>query len=816
MSDHPQDAVPPVDSEATRPQPVSDRRSRTIGPYRLLQCVGEGGMGEVWLAEQTHPVRRQVALKVIKAGMDTAQVVTRFEAERQALALMDHPAIATVFDGGSTPEGRPYFVMEYVKGEPITTYCDRQRLTMRERLELFTQVCEGVQHAHQKGVIHRDLKPSNVLVTIQDDHPVPKIIDFGVAKATAHHLTERTLFTELGVLIGTPEYMSPEQAEMGGLDIDTRTDVYALGVILYELLTGALPFNRKELRQAGLAEIQRMIREKEPARPSTRVTQLGPASTQAATNRHTEPHRLASQLRGDLDWVTMKALEKDRTRRYQTANSLANDVRRHLVHQPVSAGPPSALYRAQKFVRRHRYGVAAATTLVLLLAAFAVAMAVQTQRTARERDRANREAKTAQQVSEFLVRMFETTNPFQGRGKDVPVGEILDRGSQRIATELREQPEVRATLMDTMGRVYYDLGVYDKAAELVQEALGYQERTFGRNSTKVAASLNSLGAIRREQGDYPAAESLARESLDIRQKALGHDHAAVAETLSTLGAVRESMGDWPGAEKLLREALSIHRKVLGSDDLALATSLNNLALVLGQEEKFDESEALYRESLAIRRKRFGSEHPFVAQSLNNIGMLYVRQRKDLQAEPLFLEALAINRKVVGGVHPVVAANLNNLGLVYLRTNNLPKAEEHFRRVLEMDKKIMGEDSPTLAGVTQNLGVVFTREKKFREAEQYLHEALAFKLKTFPANHWELATTRSLLGACLLDAGSYRAAEPLLVDSQAIIMKQFGPEHDRTRVATMRVVTLYERWGKRDKAAEWRAKLPTPAVPAPVK
>jgi len=252
MSDHPQDGVPPADPDATRPHPERKHASRIIGPYRLLQLLGEGGMGEVWLVEQTQPVRRQVALKVIKAGMDTRQVVSRFEAERQALALMDHPAIATVFDGGTTPEGRPYFVMEYVKGEPITTYCDRQRLTTAERLALFTQLCQGVQHAHQKGVIHRDLKPSNVLVTIQDNRPVPKIIDFGVAKATAQHLTERTLFTELGVMVGTPEYMSPEQAEMGGLDIDTRTDVYALGVVLYELLAGALPFDRTELNRTGI------------------------------------------------------------------------------------------------------------------------------------------------------------------------------------------------------------------------------------------------------------------------------------------------------------------------------------------------------------------------------------------------------------------------------------------------------------------------------------------------------------------------------------------------------------------------------------
>jgi serine/threonine protein kinase/tetratricopeptide (TPR) repeat protein len=816
MSDHPPDGVPPTDSDITRPQPESHRPSRAIGPYRPLQLIGQGGMGEVWLADQLQPVRRQVALKVIKAGMDTAQVVSRFEAERQALALMDHPAIATVFDAGTTPEGRPYFAMEYVRGEPITTYCDRQRLDMDERLALFIHVCEGVQHAHQKGVIHRDLKPTNVLVTLQDGQPVPKIIDFGVAKATTQHLTERTLYTELGVMIGTPEYMSPEQAQLTGLDVDTRTDVYALGVLLYELLTGALPFDRKTLRERALDEIQRTIREVDPPKPSTRVTQMGPASTDAARNRRTEPRRLASELRGDLDWITMKCLEKGRTRRYGSASDLAADVRRHLDSQPVLAGPPSAAYRARKFVRRHRFGVAGAATVALVLVAFAVTMAYQAQRIARERDRANREAETARQVSDFLVGMFEITNPFEGRGRDIPVGEVLDRGAQRITTELRSQPGVRATLMDTMARVYYDLGVYDKAAGLVQEALAYRERTLGAKSLLVADSLNTLGEIRLEQGALAEADSLLQRALETRRAQLGPDSVNVAETLVALGALRYSMGDFQASEALFRETVTIHRKAPGDHDLALATSLNNLAMVLSREEKFDESEKLYRESMAIRRKRLGDEHPFVAQSVNNIGMLYVRQRRYAEAEPLFTEALRLNRKAVGNVHPVVAANLSNLARVYQNTDRLPQAEDYYRQVLELDRKTKGATSPALAGVYQSLGIVLTLERKFVGAERYLREAIAMEQKTFAEGHWEIAATKSLLGACLADQGDYAAAEPLLLESQPIIAKEFGPAHDRTQAAMTRVVTLYERWGKADKAAEWRAKLQQSASPTPAK
>jgi non-specific serine/threonine protein kinase/serine/threonine-protein kinase len=337
MRDPPAGDTSNVD-DVTQAQPSTTGPVEIIGPYRLIRRVGEGGMGEVWLAEQTQPIRRQVALKIIKAGMDTAQVVARFGAERQALAVMNHPAIARVFDAGATPQGRPYFAMEYVRGESITAYCDKQKLPLRERIDLFLQVCDGVQHAHQKGIIHRDLKPSNILVAVQDDRAVPKIIDFGVAKATTLQLTDHTLQTEYGALVGTPEYMSPEQAEMTGLDIDTRTDVYALGVVLYELLTGALPFDSKTLRAKPLDEIRRTIREVDPPRPSTRVTTTSPM-------KNTDDDRAvraasASELRGDLDWITMRALEKDRTRRYGSASDFAADLRRHLNYLPVLASPP--------------------------------------------------------------------------------------------------------------------------------------------------------------------------------------------------------------------------------------------------------------------------------------------------------------------------------------------------------------------------------------------------------------------------------------------------------------------------------------------
>jgi non-specific serine/threonine protein kinase/serine/threonine-protein kinase len=775
--------------------------------YRLLQRLGEGGMGEVWLAEQTEPVHRQVALKVIKAGMDSAQVVARFEAERQALALMDHPVIATVLDGGTTPQGRPYFAMEYVRGEPITLYCDRHRLGTAERLELFTQVCDGVQHAHQKGVIHRDLKPSNVLVTIQDDHPVPKIIDFGVAKATAQPLTARTLFTELGVLIGTPEYMSPEQAEMGGLDIDTRTDIYALGVLLYELLTGALPFDRKGLRSAGLAEIQKVIREKEPPRPSTRVTQLGPASAEAASNRRTEPRRLVRELRGDLDWITMRALEKDRTRRYQTANALAADVRRHLGNQPVSAGPPSAAYRAGKFVRRHRFGVAAAAALVLLLAAFAAAMGVQARRIARERDRANREAEVARQVSDFLVRLFAVSDPSEARGNSVTAREILDKGAERVGRELSGQPEVQGRLMSTMGTVYQNLGLYRDSAALYRQSLEVRRRVLGSHDPTVATSLHDLGTLLVISGDHAGAEAALGEALALRETLHGADSDESAITAGSLAQLAYARGDYPKAEALFQRKLDTLRRRAAGNEEALADCLNDLAMTVEQTRSdYARAKGLLSESLEIRRKLFPGEHPKIAQSLNNLGVAHFKAKEYEPAEALLRESLAMNRRLFGEVHPEVSANLSNLGRLARDRGDYAEANALFEKVLAIDRQVFGPDHLIVAGGLSYWAESLRLAGDPKRAEGLLRESLAIYAKALPSGHWRVATTETLLASCLVAQGRFAEADRLLLAAFPIVEKQFGPNDQRVKAVLERVVHLYEAWGKTDEAAEWRARL----------
>ena len=443
----------------------------SIGPYRLIKLLGAGGMGEVWRAEQTEPFQRTVALKLIKPGMDTKAVVARFDSERQALALMEHPNIAKVFEAGATPTGRPYFVMEYVPGVPITEYCDKRLLTIKERLALFIQICEGVQHAHQKAIIHRDLKPSNLLVEEVDHKAVPKIIDFGLAKAIGQRLTEITLFTEVGAVVGTPAYMSPEQADLNERNVDTRTDVYSLGVILYELLVGTLPFRPEELQEAGQGAMLEKIRQQEPLRPSTKLRSLGDSSKDSAVKRREEPRSLEQHLRGELDWITMKALEKDRTRRYGSPSELAADIQRHLRDEPVLAGPPSASYRASKFIRRHRFGVGVALAAAVVLIGFATAMALQARRIAKERDRANREAETSKRVSEFMTNMFKVSDPGEARGNSVTAREILDKASKEIPTGLSKDPVVQAQMMHVMGGVYDNLGLYRQAQSLFTDAV---------------------------------------------------------------------------------------------------------------------------------------------------------------------------------------------------------------------------------------------------------------------------------------------------------------------------------------------------------
>ena len=709
---------PDPTSGRTRTSASGSGSSGGFGPYRFLQRLGEGGMGEVWLAEQLRPVRRQVAIKIVKAGMDTAQVVARFEAERQALAVMDHPAIAKVFDGGTTPEGRPYFAMEYVRGEAITRYCDRQRLPIRDRLDLFIQLCDGVQHAHQKGIIHRDLKPSNVLVSVAEDRPVPRIIDFGIAKAVAQQLTERPLFTEIGGFLGTPEYMSPEQAELTPVDVDTRSDVYSLGVMLYDLLVGALPFDSAGLRQAGVDEIRRTIREKDPPRPSTRITQSGPASIPAAEQRRTQPAKLAAVLRGDLDWVTMKALEKDRTRRYQTANALALDVRRHLNHEPVSAGPPGAAYRARKFVRRHRVGVAAVTALLALVLAFAAIMAVQARRIARERDRANQEAATATQVSDFLVGMFRVSDPSEARGNTLTAREILATGARQLEPGLREQPQVRARLQATIGAVYTGLGMYADAQPLLERALQIQRALLGEDSPESLTTANHLANVYWYQGKYQEAEPLYRDIVERRTRVLGDDHPDTLRANFDLAGTYAGQKRWDEFERLGRDVLAKQRQVLGDAHADTLSSLNNLQYFYYQQGRYADAERLGVEVYEGRRSIHGDDHPETLGALHNVATIYDALGRYGEAEPLYLKALAASRRVLGDEHAQTCRTYSRLASMYMKQRRYPEAESAALAAYEGYVKGLGAGHERTTSVAEQLADLYTAAGQPEKAGQW--------------------------------------------------------------------------------------------------
>jgi len=533
-----------------------------------------------------------VALKLIRAGMYDETVVQRFQAERQSLAIMEHPAIAKVFDAGATPQGQPYFVMEYVPGLPITEYCDQKKLKIRERLELFIQACEGVQHAHQKAIIHRDLKPANILVIEVDGKPVPRIIDFGLAKATVRPTepSDQTMLTRFGHFMGTPGYMSPEQVSPDIRDIDTRTDVYSLGVILYVLLTGLQPFESKRRQRPPLDEWLRQLREEEPPSPSTKVNSERETSGATAEARGTEPTQLVRLLRGDLDWITMKALERDRERRYAAPLELAADLRRYLNDEPVTARPASAGYQIRKYISRHRVAAAVTTGLLLLMTAFSIVQAIQLQKITRERDRADR-------ITEFMTNMFKMSDPSEARGNSVTAREILDKASTEVDTGLAKDPETQAQLAHVIGNVYESLGLYARAQPLLERAVDTQRRILGPMKPETLRSMVDLAWTLQEEGRYAEAEKLGREALDSERRVLGPEHPNTLLTINTLAGTLSREGRYAETEKLLRELLDIQRRVLGPEHPNTAISVYNLGCMAALQGRRDEAFSLLREAV---------------------------------------------------------------------------------------------------------------------------------------------------------------------------------------------------------------------------
>ncbi|HMB68122.1 MAG TPA: serine/threonine-protein kinase, partial [bacterium] len=700
----------------------------------ILRPLGEGGMGEVWEAEQEHPVQRKVAIKLIRSGMDSRQFVARFEAERQAMAVMDHPAIAKVFDAGRTERGVPFFGMEFVPGVPLIEYCDENRLDTEERLALFMKICDGVNHAHQKAIIHRDLKPGNILVSWLDGEPVPKIIDFGIAKAADEKITDRTQLTRAGALVGTLEYMSPEQLA-GSSDIDTRADVYALGVILYELLSGKLPFDSQDHSKATLMEMCRIIREVDPGKPSTRLEQGSDAAAATARHRRADARALSRRLRGDIDWITMKALEKDRARRYDTPRELAADIQRHLDSEPVLAGPPSAMYRMRKFARRHRAGVIAAGVVLI---AVLVGMAGTTYGLLRARQAeaaVREEAAKAQAVNRFLHGMLASANPNQTQGREVTVRDVLTAASEQVGGgERPEEQEVEAAVRNTIGATYQSLGLYDEAEPHLMQALEARQRLHPGDDPEVAESLHSLGRLRWEMSDYTEAERLIGEALGMARRLHGEDHELVAACLGDLAVVFQTQGDWARAEPMLRESLELSRRLYGTESEKVADNLNNLAWALHYRGNVQEAEALFREALAMNRDLLGAEHPRVLVSTLNLAAIVDFAGRRDEAETMYREASQVLERVLGPEHPTTLRSQLSLGELYLESGRADDAQPILERAKETAERTLGPDHSLTITLVADLGWVFRARQEFAEAEDFYRETLSRRERSLGADH----------------------------------------------------------------------------------
>jgi non-specific serine/threonine protein kinase/serine/threonine-protein kinase len=712
------------------PQPSENSAGRFIGPYQLLNKIGEGGMGQVWLAQQSAPLQRRVALKLIRWGMYDDTLLHRFKAERQSLAVMDHPSIAKVFDAGSTPEGQPYFVMEYVDGVPITEYCDQKKLNIHDRLELFIKVCEGVQHAHQKAVIHRDLKPANILVVEVDGKPVPRIIDFGLAKAMNREISDESLHTRIGNFVGTPGYMSPEQCDPTAQDVDTRTDVFSLGVVLYVLLAGNLPFDVEDWKNQPLDEMLRRMREEDPPQPSTKVGINRDTSSTTAESRGTEPKQLITVLRGDLDWITMKAIEKDRTRRYGTPSELAADISRYLRNEPVIARPVSFSYRAQKYVRRHRYPVAAAAVLVLLLLVFSIMQSVELRNIRRARDQADR-------ITDFMTQMFKVSDPGEARGNSITAREILDKASRQIETGLSKDPETQAHMMYVIAEVYDNLGLIPEAESLIRNAFGIQKRILGPENPESLRSASLLAKLLLHDGHDVEAEKLQRETLDIQRRKLGPEHPDTLTSMRRLAAIWGWQGRISDAVKLQRSLLDIDRRRLGPEDpetLVMTTGLASIILNGGND--YGDAEKLLRDNLPIEMRVFGQEHPDTVNTMINLAMVLRQEGRFAESEAMSRATLDPAIRVYGAEHVDTLDLRNNLAIDLAKEGRYRDAEEVYYQIREIQRRVLGPDNPYTAVTTYNLGCLAAVQGQSAKALSILREAIDHGLRSAIATDME--------------------------------------------------------------------------------
>ncbi|HKQ50396.1 MAG TPA: serine/threonine-protein kinase [Phycisphaerae bacterium] len=837
-----------------------------IDRYKLLEQIGEGGFGTVWMAEQREPVTRRVALKIIKLGMDTKQVIARFEAERQALAIMDHPNIAKVFDAGATETGRPYFVMELVKGVPITQYCDAQNLAPRDRLELYISVCQAVQHAHTKGIIHRDIKPSNVLVSRHDDKPVVKVIDFGIAKATAARLTEKTVFTEFRQMIGTPAYMSPEQAGLSDLDIDTRTDVYSLGVLLYELLTGTTPFDVKTLLSAGYAEIQRVIREVEPPTPSSRLSTMKDDLPSVAANRRTEPAHLMKLVRGDLDWIVMKCLEKDRARRYETASGMAADIQRYIAGEPVLAAPPSAGYKFRKFILRNKASVTAGAIVAVVLIAGIIGTTWGMIWALRERDRADNaagEALVARGEAQARSKDLEKVVAFQSAqlsGVDVmQMGVQLRRdmlngirlagertrapdtateasvaaadgalakvdltGVARSAMEgsifkpsidaIREQfvdhPKIRADLLMSVSDTARRLGALDIAEGPGVEAVEIRTADLGPNDAKTLDARMYHALLLKDKGRLDESEREMKECIALALSTHGNNSEITMDLRANFAAVLAARAQFQDAADLYRLALPWYEEHAGRLDQQTLGSLASLASALSNLGRFEEAEPLFRESVQGFRTAYGKNNMRTLQALNNLAGFY-RAKKDYgKAREVYEEALQAGRQALGEDHWLTLMIVDNIGGILFAQDHFDGAAEFARSALNGRQRVLGANHAATLRSCFNLARVLESKGKADEATTLYRRAAEGFRGAYGEFHSYTISARTALSGLLIARGRFQECSDLLLSESAQFDGHPEATKDRRQAVVRALSILYEKWDAAEPGKGYDAKAAT--------